>query len=495
MLRFRVFGVAGLLVLALAMLASGAARAQSDDVSMLRAAWVPTGTGLVSATPSRRAVETPLDLRLVSAIAAEAGIPIVITPMSRAAAEAALARGDVELLFPAAAPSEPGAAPYREERHVLLCARSLPALEATGAEAIEAAYANGWRIMVLRDAPYAPAIAQAIDARPEQRRVVGSAGEGFGAMMEGEAECIAAPRLSLLAGLAATPRAERAVAQIARDLGATSLYLDHAATLDPATVAALDAANTAMRADGRAEAQEMKTSRPILLRFAVAAPWFGWLDIIGTVAFALSGVMIARAERFSLLGAFVLAGLPAVGGGVIRDLLIDRDPIGILGDPLPLTLVIATVAASYVAMALAGRLAGTVRSLEARLPRALSPLAVLEVTDALGLAAFTVIGVSIAVRYDAEPLWLWGPVLAGLTGAGGGILRDLLRTGYENPALRTSFYAEVCVIWGTALTFAILYLLPSDHPMFIRLAIGFTVLGAFVTRMLVVITGLRSPRF
>ena len=49
--------------------------------------------------------------------------------------------------------------------------------------------------------------------------------------------------------------------------------------------------------------------------------------------------------------------------------------------------------------------------------------------DALGLAAFTVIGVVVAVESRSNPLWLWGPLLAALTGAGGGIIRrvDLVR--------------------------------------------------------------------
>ena len=104
-------------------------------------------------------------------------------------------------------------------------------------------------------------------------------------------------------------------------------------------------------------------------------------------------------------------------------------------------------------------------------------------------------GVAVAVRYGAEPLWLWGPFAAALSGAGGGILRDLLRTGYENPALRTSFYAEVCVLWGLALTIAILFLLRVDQPMSVRISVALTVLGAFATRIAVVVLKVRSPRF
>lgn len=118
-----------------------------------------------------------------------------------------------------------------------------------------------------------------------------------------------------------------------------------------------------------------------------------------------------------------------------------------------------------------------------------------EVTDALGLAAFSVIGVAVAVRYWAEPLWLWGPLFAALSGAGGGILRDVLRADSRNPALRTSFYVEVCVIWGFALSLTVDWLAREERPELLRITVAIAVLGAFLTRMAVVLLRINSPRF
>ena len=92
-------------------------------------------------------------------------------------------------------------------------------------------------------------------------------------------------------------------------------------------------------------------------------------------------------------------------------------------------------------------------------------------------------------------LWLWGPLCAAISGAGGGILRDILRVGYNNPALRTSFYAEVCLCWGLLLSLAILYLLTEEDPALLRISIVITVLGALGTRLLLVAFKVRSPRF
>ena len=485
-----------LAVVILAWLVSGAAAASAAEGTMLRAAWVAAGTGFVDAEPRRNAAETPVDLGMLFAVAARADLGVSVVPMGRAEAEAALRSGAVDLLMPAADADTPSTIPYRTEHLVLLCARGLAGLDTTGTPALAEAYSRGWRLAAVRDAPYRADLAALMAAPPQGRTLhFGDVASALEAVTRAEADCIVAPRLAILATLATMPNVEKSIARGATDLGGTELRMRLGTDLAAETVAALDGAIAEMTDDGALASLEAETSRPILVRFAVATSWFGWLDIVGTVAFALSGVLIARAEKFSLLGAFVLAGLPAVGGGVVRDLLVGRQPIGILADSLALKLVVATVLAAYVSTAIAGRLGSGARGTARRLPKALSPLALLEVTDAIGLAAFTVTGVAVAVRYGAEPLWLWGPFAAALSGAGGGILRDLLRTGYENPALRTSFYAEVCVLWGLALTLAILFLLRVDQPMIVRISVALTVLGAFATRIAVVVLKVRSPRF
>lgn len=478
--------MAALLVIVAGALAPGAAAAEE----LLRAAWVTAGNGIVTADAPRYRVDTPVDLRILDAAAERAGLGVVVTPMSREAAEAALAAGTADLMLPSADAPPPAPVVYRTQADVLLCAAALPRIEGQGIDALSAAYGRGWRVAMVRDASYPAAVAAVAAAAPAERTPrFGDAAAAVTAVVAGEADCVAAPRLALLDAVAAAPGTEAAVARKGTAIGAAELRLRFATGVAPATVARLDAALAAMRDDGSIAALVTEAGRPVLLRFAVATRWFAWLDIIGTIAFALSGVLIARSEGFSFLGAFVLAGLPAVGGGVVRDLLLGRRPIGILADPLPLTLVIVTVVVAYLAVAAARRL---------RLPpapRAFAPAALLEVTDAAGLAAFTVIGVTVAVGTGAEPLWLWGPLAAALGGAGGGILRDLLRAGCANPALRTSFYAEVCVLWGAAFTAATLLFLREDAPALVRIAVGVTVLGAFLTRMAVAVLGIRSPRF
>ncbi|MFM8546115.1 MAG: TRIC cation channel family protein, partial [Betaproteobacteria bacterium] len=105
------------------------------------------------------------------------------------------------------------------------------------------------------------------------------------------------------------------------------------------------------------------------------------------------------------------------------------------------------------------------------------------------------IGVMVALETRVQPLWLWGPILAALTGAGGAILRDVIRSDANNPGLKESFYAEVSLIWG--LIFALFlewYSMQSRYePMHLSAAVAVVVLGALATRIAVVYFRFKSP--
>ncbi len=190
---------------------------------------------------------------------------------------------------------------------------------------------------------------------------------------------------------------------------------------------------------------------PALLGATVGQRWFFTIDILGTIAFAISGVLLARQGGYSLFGAFVLASLPAVGGGIIRDLVVNREELAVLANPAYPLAVIFTVLAGYLAFNLAARAGKSSRNHRDSADddwfvRKIGVNTAIAFFDALGLAAFTVIGVVVAVEARTNPLWLWGPLLAALTGAGGGIIRDVIRADANNPFLKGTFYAEVALI-------------------------------------------------
>lgn len=252
----------------------------------------------------------------------------------------------------------------------------------------------------------------------------------------------------------------------------------------------IDNAITTLKHSGEYDQILQSYLTPVLLSMTLSQPWFTLLDIVGTIAFAISGLVLARRGHYSIFGALVLASLPAVGGGIIRDLLVDRDPVGVLRSPLYILLIFGTVIGGYIVYRIIDtlkpqrqqRLVGVVGS-------------AVEVFDAIGLAAFTVVGVVVAVEAQLQPLWLWGPLLAALTGAGGGIMRDVVRADVDNPALKKSFYAEVALIWGLILSGFLVWQARYLDPNIIFYMVVFNVIGAVLTRLLIVKFKVTSPRF
>src|SRR5262249_6859090 len=161
-----------------------------------------------------------------------------------------------------------------------------------------------------------------------------------------------------------------------------------------------------------------------LINQTLDTQWFRILAFIGIVAFALSGVVLAYEGQYTLFGALVLAALPAVGGGIVRDLLLQREPLGVVQDPEALLTGFGPVLRGMLVIKplrrlRAGRLTKYLQS-RARLGTRL-----IEVFDAIALTAFTVVGVVVVLDTSTQPLWLWGPIAAVLTTSFGGLMRDL----------------------------------------------------------------------
>ncbi|HWA87903.1 MAG TPA: transporter substrate-binding domain-containing protein [Opitutus sp.] len=222
---------------------------------------------------------------------------------------------------------------------------------------------------------------------------------------------------------------------------------------------------------------------PPLLEIAVGGRWFFWLDLVGTAAFALSGVILAQRGRYNLIGAFVLAALPAVGGGLLRDLVTGRRPVGVLRSPVPLLLVAGLVVAGYVFFKLTNRGAAGAERRHGKMAGAFDALC--GFFDTVGLAAFVVTGVRVAVDTNCEPLWLWGPLLAILTGAGGGILRDIVRADAHNRTLKRGFYAEVALVWGLVFSLFLEWEVRGIGLDQVRRGTLVVLAGAFLTRLLI----------
>jgi uncharacterized membrane protein YeiH len=136
------------------------------------------------------------------------------------------------------------------------------------------------------------------------------------------------------------------------------------------------------------------------------------LSVIGTVAFAISGAVAAMRVGMDLVGVAVLSLLTAVGGGSMRDLVIGNLPMWWVADSW----------AFFLALAVGLALIPMRRRFSVE--RAPDSWRIVLIADALGLAAFCVIGSSVTMA-AGYPLWL-AVAMGVLTAVGGGVLRDVL---------------------------------------------------------------------
>jgi uncharacterized membrane protein YeiH len=159
------------------------------------------------------------------------------------------------------------------------------------------------------------------------------------------------------------------------------------------------------------------------------------LDLIGVAVFAISGALAAGRKHLDLLGVVVLGLVTAVGGGTIRDVLLDRHPIFWLADP---TYIVVIVAAALLTVAYVRRRP--------------APAAALFYADAIGLALFSVAGARIAERAGVPAL---GAIVLGtITGAAGGAVRDVLSAEIPLVLRRGDLYASAAIL-GTAVYFVL----------------------------------------
>lgn len=149
-------------------------------------------------------------------------------------------------------------------------------------------------------------------------------------------------------------------------------------------------------------------------------------NLIGVMVFAVSGALAAGRKSLDWLGVLIIAIVTAVGGGTIRDLLLDRDMVFWMADPVYLYVIfIATM----------------ITMLYSRYEK--PPLRFLLIADAFGLALFSILGAGIAER--AGTSWIIIVILGTMTGVAGGIIRDILTN--EIPlVLRRDFYATASIL-------------------------------------------------
>ncbi len=219
---------------------------------------------------------------------------------------------------------------------------------------------------------------------------------------------------------------------------------------------------------------------PVLLLQTIDSKWYYFIGVIGTFAYAISGLALSAKDNATLFGTFIFAMLPSVGGGVMRDILINRDEVGIFLTPSYMYYIIIVVLVGFSAIRLLEYYNKNANQYD-QVTKFWDNIFI--IGDALGQAAFIVTGVCIAIMARIEPIELWGPFFAFLTANGGSILRDLIRSKGSISCFDGTINAETSVIWG--LIFSI-YLDVNSHnpdPNSIRNVVVIVAVGAFCTRL------------
>lgn len=171
---------------------------------------------------------------------------------------------------------------------------------------------------------------------------------------------------------------------------------------------------------------------------------FFMIEMIGTVAFACSGAMVAIRKELDLLGIVVLGVTTAAGGGMIRDLLLGNTPPSLFCNPVYVTVAFAAVILLFCGVRCSRMTMGMLESETYE--------RVMNFLDAIGLGAFTVVGIDTAIEAGFSDYHFLMVFMGVITGVGGGVLRDIM-AGQTPAVLKKHVYAcasiagALCYVW------------------------------------------------
>ena len=155
---------------------------------------------------------------------------------------------------------------------------------------------------------------------------------------------------------------------------------------------------------------------------------FYTIDILGTIAFAISGVLVAMNKKMDLFGILIIAFVTAVGGGTLRDILIGQTPVGWMKD---MTFTYVILGSAVFAVIVRNKINYLRTSLF--------------LFDTIGIGLYTVIGVEKGLSADLHPIICIA--LGTMSACFGGVIRDILCN--EIPVIfRKEIYATACILGG-----------------------------------------------
>ena len=157
------------------------------------------------------------------------------------------------------------------------------------------------------------------------------------------------------------------------------------------------------------------------------------LDIIGTFAFAISGALVAIKKEFDLFGVIIIAFVTAVGGGMLRDILINAHPINWIADINYLWTILVAVVCTFLFKSKIAPLRKT-----------------MFLFDTIGISVFTLLGLQKGLSYHLHPFLAL--VMGMVSAVFGGVIRDVL-TKKVPLIFKKEIYASACLSGGVVYLF------------------------------------------
>jgi len=153
------------------------------------------------------------------------------------------------------------------------------------------------------------------------------------------------------------------------------------------------------------------------------------LDIVGTFAFAISGALVASKKEFDLFGVIIIAFATAVGGGMLRDILINAHPINWIGDLNYIWTILFAVLITFLFKSKIAPLSKT-----------------MFLFDTIGIGIFTLLGVQKGLSYHLHPFIAL--TMGVISAVMGGVIRDIL-TNQVPLIFKKEIYASACFVGGS----------------------------------------------
>lgn len=170
------------------------------------------------------------------------------------------------------------------------------------------------------------------------------------------------------------------------------------------------------------------------------------IEIIGTVAFAITGVITALEKKFDIFGAIVLGTVTAVGGGIMRDLILGyTPPMAFRKSVYAITAVITSLAVFWIAYFFGKKIKKHYDVYSQ----------VINIFDSIGLSVFVIGGINSAISCGFGENMFLSIFVATLTGVGGGVMRDIM-AGRVPKILRKRVYALAAII-GSVIYYLLFY--------------------------------------